>query len=309
MNRTKCISVSLVYGLLLQLIPDTWASDRENYYLYVKNSISIIEEYLEGPIISFFFNEPFWLLLNAGLSCILEPINAVNTLIFVSSFLLSYILLRKSNVSFKWVLLILIFTPIFTMQFSHIRQAIALTIFLAGYFYKNKYSAILLLLSALTHSSFFFILPLIYLVKFLDRSLPNSLFFLKLNFILMYALTLTFFMVELAQIFGARQSGIDISVINNTGNAFIFWIIIIGLFFSQGLQFVNKSMLPVSAILIFLVSYYYNPFVVRIFDNLTVFILLKGAELRNWRVYAFVILILTYISISYYILVSNEISF
>jgi hypothetical protein len=306
MSKLQHTVFSLFYGLLLYSIPSVWASDRISYLNYVNNSIFIIQEYLDGSLIILFFNEPIWLIINIALSYLGNPNYAIGVLIFINSFFVSYILLRKGGIPFKWVLLTLLFPPIFTMQFSHIRQAVALTIFMAGYFSKNKYSAIIMWLSALIHSSFFIVLPLIYLIRMLDKLMPKSAILVKLFFILIYIYLVIFLMGEIAHIAGARQAQVDFSIVNNSGNAFIFWLAVLVLLSSQGVQYLNKSILPISVLLLYITSYYYNPFIVRVFDNLVLFVLLRGVELRSWRVYVFSLLMLLYLFLSYSILLSKQ---
>jgi hypothetical protein len=298
------LALSLIYCFFLQLIPRSWSSDHVSYINYVLNSEGILKEYLDGSFFTLIFNEPVWLIINWILANIGDPEIVVRLLIFLSSFSLSFTLFTRSRISVKWIILILIFPPILTLNVEHLRQAMALSFFVVGYFSVSKFKNVLIFLSPFIHSSFFVSLPIIFLDKFLNRTPLKSFILFKLFLVLGYIIIATFYMKQIATILGAVQAQHDFSALSNTGNGFIFWIAILLLFLSSRLKKWNEDYIAISIILLYLISYFFNPMVVRVFDPLVFFIFIAAYSFNKLKRRIFVSAIVFYSVFTYAIITS-----
>ena len=165
-NNLKIFTISMIYALFLTLyFPiDDSIIDRGNYLIYAENSLIIVGRYLDESILALFFNEPVWLMINIVLSSFLEPQNTLRTIIFVSSFTVSFLLLRN-NLRYFWILLIILAFPNVIKNFIiHIRQGLAIAFFLIGWFSSSKSTKyFFFILSPFVHTSFFIVVS-IYLI-------------------------------------------------------------------------------------------------------------------------------------------------
>src|SRR5690606_2593929 len=138
--------ISLAYALYLANLPIDVFKDRINYLNYTLTSEHLFYERLSKNWISLFSNEPLFLLINIFLSKFFSPENSLRIIIGVPAFITAYSILRV-NPRYFFLLLFLLFVPqIVKNHIIHLRQGIAISFFLIGWFSNKKYIKYLFLL-------------------------------------------------------------------------------------------------------------------------------------------------------------------
>lgn len=288
-----CIAIQYSY-LLAYIIPMEEITDRGNYLIYAANSELIQNKYLSRGILSFLTNEPIWLLININLSKYLNPEQVVSIIIFSSSFILSYLILNHKPKFFVFLLLILFFPPIIGKNIVHLRQGLAITIFMLGWFSKSKKLRLLLLLiTPLIHASFFFILLLLALTSLLKKiNLSNNLKFL---IIAILGLSIGFGLEYIVSNLGTRQATeYTFSSANISGLGFIFWSSILILYLSQGNDFIKDNTFAIITMVFYLSTYFLLEVTGRIFESTIIIVLISSLNLTNWRKYLCIIMIISF---------------
>lgn len=93
--RVVALLIALGYGAALAVLPVDVFKDRHNYLIYASDSGSILAFYVESGLLKALANEPFWLLINVGLSSLLSPEEVVRFLVFLSATMVAYVVLRS----------------------------------------------------------------------------------------------------------------------------------------------------------------------------------------------------------------------
>jgi len=286
-------------------------SDRLNYINLAENTNYFLLSYYNAGIIEILFNEPIWLLINLGLAMLFTSEGVVQIIIFSSSFILSYMLLKDNPRNLLWLILFLLSPVIVTRFTSHIRQGLAMSIFFSGYFIKSKKKgAMLMAISPFIHSSYFIILPIIALPNLLHR-LRLSLG-IKIQVFFIYAIIISIFIGVIAQILGARQGFYDELMLFNTlgsGIGFVYWFLILGLFLFQGKSFIVKHQVAIGILILFLTAYFINVMTIRIFEGAILIVLIAGLDLSAWRKYAYYFAIQSYLVFAWVSRYLNDKSF
>lgn len=126
--------ISIVYAAVLTSMPLDAFKDRANYLVYATSPLEILMRYISGGGASVAFNEPAWLLLNIGLGSFLEPENVVRALIFFPAFTTSFFVLRSNPRNCIFLLAFLLAPQIIKNNITHLRQGVAISVFLLGWF-------------------------------------------------------------------------------------------------------------------------------------------------------------------------------
>lgn len=287
------IPFSLFYASVLSSLPSSATTDYSSYLSYVSDSSFLL---FSRPLssLSFYANEPIWLLLNYIISFIFPPDGAVRAIIFASSFIASCTLLRFSGVSFFWLLLALISPISIKNSIFHIRQGLAVSLFLLGFYSQSKtFSSSIIILTPFIHSSFFFVLPLYLFSEIRFLSFTEARF--KTFLYMLLAFLTVFSGLFFSSFAGARQvlsySGADIHV---SGIGFFVWLSVFILFIAQGRVFLNNFTFQVSVLSLYLSSYFFFSFSARIFESCFLLVFASGFSLTGDRYKLFAYLISIY---------------
>ena len=128
------LSFFVIY-ILMQL-PNDILWDRNNYLYYAEYSDRIISTY--NDYYSIFFNDYLFLKINYFLSYFLAPETIIG-LFVISTLVVLFFLLNKYSINFLTftigVFLSVLITPILHLEVIAIRQAIATSLVLMGFFY------------------------------------------------------------------------------------------------------------------------------------------------------------------------------
>ena len=148
--------LAYVFASNLAALPIDAFNDRDNYLTYAKYSDIIFLRYEAEGLLAIFANEPLWLFLNAFLAQFLSADNVVRVLIFVPSVLVAWQLLRHEPRHAIWIIVFLLAPQVVKNHIVHLRQGVAIAIFITGYFAKPAWLRYGLMLAApLVHSPSF----------------------------------------------------------------------------------------------------------------------------------------------------------
>ncbi|HDY8002268.1 TPA: EpsG family protein [Vibrio vulnificus] len=290
---------SFLYSFLLACaIPVDAVLDRVNYLTYAADSEIIITRYLSSGLSSLIFNEPIWLGLNFFLSLLFSPENTVSVIVFISSFLSSYFVLKVSPKNIVFLLFILFVPQVIGKYIVHLRQGLAISVFLMGWYITNiKLRYLIFFTTPFIHSSFFFVLILLILTEVsLKMKLARDI---RSILVVCVGLALGVGLNYIVGFFGARQATeYQFTSDSVSGIGFLFWLGVLSLYWFQGHVFVRKHAFSISAIVFYLSTYFFLEVSGRIFESMIVVVLLASIDLRSWRKSTF------FIALSFFVLLT-----
>lgn len=108
-----------LYASVLTALPLEIFKDRANYLVYAEYSDQILARYAAKGLLSVLSNEPVWLLVNIGLNSFQSPQTVLRTIIFSSSFLVSFTLLRHNRNHIYWMIFFLLIPPVKKTQTTY----------------------------------------------------------------------------------------------------------------------------------------------------------------------------------------------
>lgn len=273
--------ICVPYGVILFSLPANLILDRSNYLEYALSSeIILLDNYLSGGVISALFNEPLWLLINLALSLIFLPEQIVRIIILFSSIFFSYTLSKKLGAkNFLLVLLILLFPQVLQNYITHLRQGLALAIFMYGMLNAKK-TKFYVLLAALIHSSFYFILIFQLLETILVKMRLN--FFLKVIAYFLSSILLIIIVDSVASLLGDRRGGqYSSDDINVSGLGWIFWLIFFFILLMRSYPLFKKPNGSLPIFIFYLTSYFSLAFVSRIFESILPYVFIGLKDLKS----------------------------
>ncbi len=254
--------------------------DRTYYLEYASSSgFILINNYLSGGTLSVLFNEPLWLLINIALSLSFQPEQIVRIIILFSSVLFSYALAKKLGVkNFLLILLILLFPQILQNYITHLRQGLALAVFMYGIL-NTKRVKLYTLVAALIHSAFYFILVFQLIEIILVKMRLN--FHLKVMAYFISSVFLIIVVDSVASLIGDRRGGQysseDIQV---SGLGWIFWLLFFFLLLIRSYPLFKKPNGALPIFIFYLTSYFSLAFVSRIFEAMLPYIFTGLKDLK-----------------------------
>lgn len=299
-GRPVCGAISILYGAILAGLPMSGFKDRENYLIYAGNSLEILHRYHADGWLSVLSNEPVWLLINIAFSSVMAPDNVLRTLIFLSATTVAYIVLRKCPLNFFWLCLVLLLPQVLKNHVVHIRQGVAIAIFLVGWFSPSLLRTIIFIgVTPFIHASFFVVCGLLCLIL-LARRLRFSRG-LKTAIVLGTCLLISVSIVWVANILGARQAEryaflhADVS-----GVGFAFWFIVLFQMLMQGRQYFRDNIFQIGFVGFYLSSYFFVPVSARILESVMIPVLISCFLMRGWSRLVFLGMFLSYFLLQYY---------
>jgi hypothetical protein len=275
--------LAVSYGLALASLPVDIFQDRSNYLDYVQSAPLLLLQYLGEGWLVFFTNEPLFLLLNAALGLGLEPPAVVRTLIFFSATTLAFTVLRTGPRHFIWLLLILVFPSVIKNYIIHLRQGLAISVFMIGWQMSGRYKRLALIAAApFFHASFFFVLLLLGLTYF-GRKLKLAADLRGLTYIFV-GLAAAVSLGVVAQLLGARQGEeYEFAAAEISGLGFVFWLAVACIFATGNKAFQQREAFAMGSIIFYLCAYFFVEVSARIFESAMVAVLLAGLTLNGWR--------------------------
>lgn len=293
--------IPFLYSIFLSiLIPvDGTILDRANYLEYVNSSEIILLRNLNSGYLSVLTNEPIWLLINIVLNHFFQDEISVRLIIFFASFTSSYLILKEKSKSTFLILLILIFPSVIIKYVVHLRQGLAISFFLIGWFSNIKIKRYLFFfLTPFIHSSFFIVLFLFAVSRFLKSlKLSTEIVLVSVIFLGLFS---TFGINYFSNLLGARQANeYDFSYIAVSGLGFIFWFIILIIYLLQGGNFNKSNYLILACIVFYLTTYFLLDITSRVFESVIIIVLIAGKDLTSWRKIIFILAVFIFIVLSW----------
>lgn len=290
---------ALVYASVLASFPLEVFKDRQNYLNYATYSDLILLGMFQRGWLSMLANEPVWLLTNIGLARVFTPDMSVRFVIFISAFLTSFILIRQNWKHSIWMIFFLLGPQVLKNYTIHLRQGLALSAFLIGYYSENRWVRLAFMAAAgFIHSSFL-IISAIGLLAWSAGKIRLSLHW-RLAFFLLCFLLIGLTIEVMASGLGARQGERYLDVdLNVSGLALIFWFAVLVIFVSRGSAFVKANLFAVSILCFYVATYFLSPISGRVFESGMLFVLIAGTKLQGRYRQAFYLIIVIYTAISY----------
>lgn len=288
------VALSIVYGWLLSELPLDAFKDRSNYLVYAEKSPLILSHYWSDGILTGLANEPIWLLINVILGSMLEPETTLRVIIGVPAGIVAFQVLRTNPKNFMWLLFFLFLPQVIKNHIVHLRQGVAISFFLVGWFsHRALIRWCFILFTPFIHASFFFILLFLLLTYPLRRlkfaaDLRNVVFVFLGIFISMCLPVVSDFL-------GARQSDVyDFESVNVSGIGFIFWFMVLMLLTLEGKVFVRQHMFIIGLLILYLSTYFFVEVSARIFESVFFILLLACLQMTTWRYKVFCVAIIVY---------------
>ncbi|WP_157753497.1 EpsG family protein [Thiomicrorhabdus chilensis] len=307
LNFFAVFAISIAYAFVLaNIIPmDESIKDRLNYLNYAGSSEIVFLRYLSTGYLPVLMNEPLWLSINIILNQFFEPEATVRLIIFFSAFTTSFLILKSNPRYFLFLIFLLIFPQVIGKFVVHLRQGLAITIFLLAWFTLNKQLRwFLLAMTPFIHASFFFVLLLYGFTWFLEK-LKLALD-LRTIAVVMLGCMVVISLGVLVSFLGARQAEIyDFNSTEVSGLGFLFWLGIFAVYYSQGRSFAKKHVFAMSAIVFYLTTYFFIEVTARIFESMVIIVLLASVDLTSWRRKLFVTTLMAFVGIAWLLKLSE----
>ncbi|MBX0319604.1 EpsG family protein [Shouchella clausii] len=302
-KKTLYLLIGLCISFFLALRPIPWARDDYNYLEYMINASILFSNALNKIIanpLNIFTVEPLWLSINYYLSFIASPEMSLRIIIFLGAFMVVVGLGRFTNYSFL-ILFFFIFMPqILKNHITHLRQGLALGVFLIGWTSKRKIGRKLKYLSPFIHTSFLFVFFFLFFEKMskkvgLSLSVRLTLFclgsFLAINYL-----------PHIAGLLGDRRiSEYEFSTFDDSSFLGWIWWALLGLIIIILTQRNRESILGYYAICFYLISYFFVDFSARIFENVLPIIVASIVLMRTNLKFLLIGILLLYSLIQWYI--------
>tara|TARA_R100001129_G_scaffold179391_1_gene156163 strand:+ start:13479 stop:14477 length:999 start_codon:yes stop_codon:yes gene_type:complete len=275
--------IAVVYGIVLAELPFEEFRDRQNYLAYASSSPELVLRYLKEGLFSLFSNEPLWLGLNVVLNYFFSPEQVVKIFIAVPATIVAYVVLSHKPKYFFFLLLFVLYPHVIKNHIIHLRQGVAISIFLLGFFkFEGKGKLFLIGLTPFVHASFFFVIFFM-VFNFLLSKLKLAID-LKVIAVTLLGVLLSFSLGAIASLLEARQaSEYKFSMAEVSGVGFLFWFFVIFLFSLEGRSFSRQFSLAFCFIAFYLSSYFFIEVTGRIFESAMLIVLLSGLYLTSWR--------------------------
>lgn len=291
--------LSIIYGGLLSQIPNEDFKDFANYLIYAEHSWLRFIGMTQLGILPTLTNEPVWLLLNSVLGLYLEPEVVVRVIIFISASSVAWLVLTRYPTQFIWLFLFLLMPMVIKNFLIHLRQGVAIALFLWGWYSSGSFRRWLLMgLAPFVHASFFFVLALLFFAKILQRfrlgSDLRTLGFVVLGVLIGSGLG------WIASVLGARQAlEYDFSMTDVSGIGFVVWGLVAIIWMFEGRRFLRSYAFEAGVIVFYLSTYWLIEVTARIFESGLILVLIAGLALTKWRRFAFLSVVLGFGGLSW----------
>jgi hypothetical protein len=311
-NKGLCFIVAIVLSFLIVNIDKILAikiellTDRVNYHSHVVSSLELFTASISFGFPIVLFLEPVFQLLIYLFSLFnFEPEFTIRLIVFLTLISFFYFLLVKAKVDLFWSIVVLLSPVVLANYVMTIRQGVASTIFLFGYFSNSKYKRnIMYILAPLTHYSFYFILPIFYLGSFVRRTNLNPK--VIIGIFILASFLLSFFIISASKFLyiDKLQGYYDDQSVIKFGFGIIFWFIVLVLFFCEGAVFLKKWSFQTLVLSFYISSVSFFSPSSRILQAASILILVAGLSLtgiRNLMFKCLLVLLVSYFFLEYFL--------
>lgn len=284
--------IPLVYGMAMCLLPDPKFKDFMNYIEFINNISVIADDYFDRSLLVIITNEPLFIIINLTLSLFFSNETALRILIFVGAFASLWAVLRNHPRHFLLVILIFLFPQVMKNYLVHLRQGLAIGLFLFGWYMTAPRLRLFIIgLTPLIHASFFIIIFILCLSWLIHKAKFDAF----VN-VLISAAVLFFIVINLgtiAELFGARQVGwYKFTVSNLSGFGFVFWFALFSVCFLSSKTWLRNHIYEINMIVFYLAGYWLIDVGARVLESGLILICLAGLSLQYNRKIVFYFLLL-----------------
>lgn len=295
------VLVALIYASTLATLPIDDFHDRENYFLYATKSFAIAEIY-SVSYIRYLTNEPLWLFMNYTLYELVDSETIVRLFIFAPAFICAYLIGSKGRCPPLLLVVALLFPGIMQNYIVHIRQGVAISIFLIGFMSDNhRVRYLMFALAPFVHSAFF-VISGVFVLALLLRRIPSLNAYHRFGIISIVLMILAALLNNLMTAADLRQvdeyQGLSVEY---SGLGFMFWLFIFGLFIREGRQFLDRNMAQLAILLFYLIIYFLAPFAARLLECILIPLYISGLSLSPERKPLFIGAIMAFAMFFYYV--------
>ncbi len=295
---------ALLFATVLTCLPLEGFKDRQEYLNFFTNSPIILLANLQNGPLSLLTNEPLFLLLCLGLGQLVGPENGLRFIIFSGAFLVALQTFKVAPKSIFLLLAFLLVPQVIEKHIVHLRQGLALGVFLLGWMStRPRLRWAIMLVAPLLHSSFFFVLMLTG-VAIASRRFRLSKMFVVLLYVAI-AITVGLVLGVITGALGARQAEEETfgaAAQGISGFGFVFWTLPLAIMLLEGRQFFREHILEVGSLIFYLASYFISPFSARVFESSLLLILLSSLRMKRFNRNLFVATIFAYMLMQWFMI-------
>lgn len=285
----------LIYAAVLASLPLEGFVDRDSYLEYINSSLVIIVGNFSRGWVYLLSNEPVWLLINVLVGFLFEPSVALKVIIFFSAFLFSTSIMRLGLRDTRLLLfaaLICLLPQVLKNYVIHLRQGVGIAFFMfAATLSLPATRRFFWSISAVIHTSFVYLLLNLILSWGVKK---YSIYIKNKHLMLLYGVSILFGFIFLYLISysGARQAEeiASIQLESRSGIAFLFWILILIIYISNGLNYCKINSFAIFSIISYLSLYFLFSPIARIFESALPLVLFSGYSLKKSRQQLFFLL-------------------
>jgi hypothetical protein len=294
-NASFLIFLLFYLFLVLVAVPNTeLISDRASYFNSFANASDKINN-TSFLSLSIIFQEPLYLLTVYTLGIFFSVESIALILIGTSSFMSIGSIFKAKPDLLPLIILIFLLPQFMGKYIVHIRQGVAIAIFLTSYFYFNKSLIKSCFIAGLMHISFFIALPILLMMKLTPKGRSASFIISILLVIFSLFLFSQQLFSELVFYLDLRQAKNYLFTSENvSGLGFIYWIAIYTVFFFQKNVYEPRTF-SMNIIGLYCASYFFINFLSRLLES---FLPLIFIELKFLNTY------ICYIALIFYLLIS-----
>ena len=264
------------------VVPNTEiTTDRESYFISFANTPDIIDrmDFLSLPIL---FQEPLYRVIVYWLGIFFSPQSVALILIGISASLSIGVLYKARPDLLPLIILVFLLPQFMGKYIAHIRQGIAIAIFLVLYFYYKRSLITSCFIAGLAHISFFIALPILFVIKITPKKRTYALL-LTVGFFLS---ALFFFYQDIFRqlvfYLNIRQGqNYSFTSDNVSGLGFLYWFGIYIFFYMQK-RLSESRTLSMNIIGLYCASYLFVNFLSRLLESFLpmIFIELKSLNTK-----------------------------
>lgn len=256
--------------------------DIVNYLNYATLSLKHLINNINNGLLQVIINEPIFLLINIVLNMIFSAEGVIIFIVIISVSLYYYSFGKLNNWNIYMIISTILLSQINVNFTTHIRQGLALSIYLFSFTKENKYKRFVLkLLACFTHTSLLFLF-LFEIIEVILNWLKIRSFKIYKNIIISFILTMILVSIPLiATIIGDRR-GQSYSLFFNIsiGGGWIFWFLF-GILYLKYNKTQKFYKLNVYGIIFYLVGYLIFQASARVFENIIPFIICDICNNKN----------------------------
>jgi hypothetical protein len=294
LRKAYSFFIALFFAIYLAILPIEQFVDRNNYINFATYTLEILGSRAIQGISTLITNEPIWGIVNLVLSTALGAETCLRVIIAFSTFSTFYLVINNTKPKYFFLaLLILLLPQVLKNNIIHLRQGLAISLFLWGWFsVKTNTRGMWFILAALTHSSFIIVIAGLVLVRVVQKlRFANDL---RGLIYIISGLIVGFFGLVVAGFLGARQAEqYEGASIGASGMGFIFWLGVLLIYCLQGSKFLKSHSSSIFFLILYLTTYFFLPVTGRVFESVLIIVLMSAYSLKKfnqiyfWMAYLF----------------------